>query len=349
MGRKGYVIQALGYEYNDEVNHIPECGGGNPVAVYFDKELAKKKMMQLEIQSWREEIIGYYGYGIKEIAKSYSEFDNILSSMGIDEDDLYNDKLPESATDEQIIQLINASNLRFHEIVEVDTDDSYGPSDDEIGPTKEMLDLHESLYPKNKKKGIFEGIDAFAGPNVTPTPVPDNVTAQDIKKVVEETNENFLEIKEEMKRLRDEARKKVKDFFLKGMNKIFEMFPEVKTVSWRQYTPYFNDGEECVFGAHTDDFRVNDYDQYDDDSDDSSEYKNVMPYNETRGSWHTNAHTGQREWRYLNPESRAVKIKEAIQGFLSQLDNDDYKTMFGDHAKVIVMKNKVIVEEYEHD
>lgn len=36
MGKTAYVIQSIGYEYNDEVNYVPDGGGGHAVAVYFD-------------------------------------------------------------------------------------------------------------------------------------------------------------------------------------------------------------------------------------------------------------------------------------------------------------------------
>lgn len=344
MGKTAYVIQSIGYEYNDEVNYVPDGGGGHAVAVYFDEVAAKKKLMELEIKEWRKTDIGRYGYGIDEIADNVREFEKALEAVGVDSENWWDAKIPETATDEQIKNLIKYSSIRFYEIVQVVAEDYPEVSDSEIEPTSDILDVQASINAQPKRKGgIFDSVDVFTNPNVEPTVVPDNVSIEDIKEAVAETNDSFLEIKEEMKRLRDEARKKVKDFFIKGMNKIFEMYPEVKTVSWTQYTPYFNDGEECVFGAHTDYFQVNGYDMYDDNTDENSEYKNVMPYSETKGRW------VNQEWKYDKPESRAVKIKEAIKGFLAQLDDDDYKTMFGDHARVIAMKDEILVEEYDHD
>lgn len=31
---------------------------------------------------------------------------------------------------------------------------------------------------------------------------------------------------------------------------IFDEFPHVKKIAWKQYTPYFNDGDPCVFAIH---------------------------------------------------------------------------------------------------
>jgi hypothetical protein len=331
MGKKGYVIQKLGYEYNDETYYRPEEGGGNPVIVLTDEVAAKKKFMELEIEAWKNEHIGHYGYDLSDVAIDSGEFERALEAIGLDTDDWWDMKIPANATDDQIKRLIKASRVRFHEVVEVDMEETPEISDDEIGPSDSILDTQDALA--KGKRGIFDSVNQFTNPSVTPTQVPDNVSIEDIKAVVQETNDDFLSIKEEMKRLRDEARGKVKNFFLKGMNKIFEMYPEVKSVSWTQYTPYFNDGEECTFGAHTDYFSVNSYTDYNDEGEEGT--INVLDYDYNNG----------RQYKY----HKGKEIHDAIQSFLDQLDDDDYKTMFGDHAEVIVRKDEITVEEYEHD
>jgi len=252
--------------------------------------------------------------------------------MGLDTGDWWDLEIPQTATDDQIKRLIKASKIRFHEIIEVEIEDNSELLDDEIGPSEEILIIQDSLS-KNGKKGIFDSVDQFTNPNVTPTQVPENVTIEDIKRVVEETNDDFLSIKEQMKTLRDEARMKVKNFFIKGMNKIFEMYPEVKSVSWTQYTDYFNDGDECKFRVYNDDFSVNGYSDYDEEGEDGT--INVLHY-----CWEK-----EKKYTYYKGE----EIQNSIRKFLKQLDNDDYKIMFGDHVKVIVRKDEITTEEYEHD
>lgn len=331
MGKTAYVIQSIGYEYNDEVNYVPDGGGGHAVAVYFDEVAAKKKLMELDIKEWRKTDIGRYGYGIDGVSDNVREFEKALEAVGVDSENWWDAEIPETATDEQIKNLIKYSSIRFYEIVQVVAEDYPEIPDSEIEPTSDMLDIQASINTQPKRKGgIFDSVDVFTNPNVEPTVVPDNVSIEDIKEAVAETNDSFLEIKEEMKRLRDEARKKVKDFFIKGMNKIFEMYPEVKSVSWRQYTDYFNDGEECKFRVYNDDFSVNGYSDYDDEGEDNT--INVLHYDWEKG----------RKYTYHKGE----EIKNAISGFLEQLDEDDYRTMFGDHVKIIVRKNEVTTEEY---
>jgi hypothetical protein len=54
--------------------------------------------------------------------------------------------------------------------------------------------------------------------------------------------ENFNVINEEYKA-------KLQDTFQKAFAAFWEEHPKIVSVSWLQYTDYFNDGEECIFRA----------------------------------------------------------------------------------------------------
>lgn len=357
MTRKGYVVQSIGYEYNDEYYYRGECGGGIPQKVFFDEAKAMKKLAELEIEAFKGERLG--DYHVSDKINDEDLYREALAEIDVDPDD-WRVAIPKDTPDSVVKKLIKSTGIRFHEIVEVEVEVEDQVPDEEVQPSEEILDVQDSMSnkePEPKKSitgsGVLSVSSDFMGGDFEPTEVPEEVTAKEIKEVVKETEDDFLTIKDEMKRLRDEARKKVKNFFIKGMNKIFDTYPEVKNVSWTQYTPYFNDGEECVFRAHTEYFYVNGADSYGDTiwgyHDDDFEGEPVLKSDELDYDWHTNAGTGKREKVYKHPESRSLKIHNAIKGFLEQLDDDDYKTMFGDHAMVVVSKDKVTVEEYEHD
>lgn len=55
-------------------------------------------------------------------------------------------------------------------------------------------------------------------------------------------------MKAEVERLRNEMALVAKDVILDSIRPIFEKYPELQSVSWTQYTPYFNDGDACTFG-----------------------------------------------------------------------------------------------------
>lgn len=343
MGKTGYIIQSLGYEYDDET--YTRGDGGTPEAVIIDRNLAKKKMLELEIESWRNTCVGHYGYELDDIAKDEQKFSEALKDLGIDSDD-YEMEIPKEATDEQIMKLIKYSKIRFHEIIEIEIEGIDEPTVEDVQPTEEMLSMQENT---KKSSGIFDSVDDFTSGDVKPTIIPEVVTAVDIKEVVKETEDNFLAIKEEMKRLRDEARSKVKNFFIKGMDIIFDTYPEVKSVSWTQYTPYFNDGEPCEFWCNSGDFGVNGFSDYSDEGEFEDSIDVFADGEVSNYEWNRDENGRATTKIYNNPEARSVKIYKAISGFMEQLDDDDFKTMFGDHVEVTVRKGEITIDEYEHD
>lgn len=66
---------------------------------------------------------------------------------------------------------------------------------------------------------------------------------------------NFIEKAKEMDNASEELKKTLQDFTKKFRDMYFgELFkaffeenPEIHSIQWTQYTPYFNDGDECVF------------------------------------------------------------------------------------------------------
>lgn len=332
MGKTGFVIQEIGYEYNDEYYYKGESGGGIPKKIILNEAVAKLELLRLEIERWRAEDIGYYGGSVGELSNNEEEFEEALKEANIDPDGDWRIGIPKEATDEQIKKLIKFSFIRFYEMVEVELEAEPIIPDEEFQSSDNLLSLQE-IAAVDKVVGIFDSVDDFMSGDIEETKVPEVVAVKEIKEVVKETEDDFLAIKEEMKRLRDEARSKVKNFFIKGMDTIFDTFSEVKSVSWTQYTPYFNDGEPCEFWCNSDDFCVNGYDDYDEEGDEGE--INVLDYDYNNG----------RQYKYHKGE----EISNAIGGFLKQLDKDDFKTMFGDHATVIVKKGEITVEEYDHD
>lgn len=363
MGKTGYIIQEIGYEYNDEYYYRGEAGGGTPKAIITDEAKAKDRLIDLEMKSWRSQYIGSYGYDLRDITRDEDEFLKIIEEVVGDSDDWYDVRIDDRFSDDQLKRLIRASTLRFHEIVPVEIEEPI--DENEHNPSEEMLNIQDGLAGRNitisdvrdskisiTGNSVLNVSDEFVTGNVKPMEIPEEVSINDIKEVVKETEEDFLTIKQQMKELRDEARKKLKNFFIKGMDKVFEMYPEVKTVSWTQYTPYFNDGEECTFSAHVDDFYVNGWDDYGSTMWRASEDEigeKVLIKEEMQYDWIREPGESRSRRVYKTPESRSVKIYEAISGFLSQLDDDDYKTMFGDHARITVKKGEVEIEEYDHD
>lgn len=144
--------------------------------------------------------------------------------------------------------------------------------------------------------------------------------------------------------------------------------PGIEWFEWTQYTPYFNDGEPCVFSIHenlavkvTPESRAAKTASYDDhgalvedDGDwDDDDISDGVEYNKSLGK-------RDRKWdprlkHYVNGEyegpdearyDHCLALEKALG---SGAFNDDLLDLFGDHARVRVSRQKIQVETYDHD
>jgi hypothetical protein len=135
---------------------------------------------------------------------------------------------------------------------------------------------------------------------------------------------------EELKGL-SERRAKAIEAFQEGAKKLIEptlknFMQEHKTVQsirWRQYTPYFNDGEPCVFSVH-------ELEALPVGRDDGEDWDYI--YGKAENGY------DEADWGGL------VELSKTLQGM-----QDELEAVFGDHVQVIVTRDGVEVEEYEHD
>lgn len=130
-------------------------------------------------------------------------------------------------------------------------------------------------------------------------------------------------------------------FFASESKKIFDEFPELESFSWRQYTPYFNDGDECVFRVYADwgiEVVLSTGEVFDE----------LSPYRDT-----IYVHVDGRYQSRPNPNKERTlenKLHDAIVPFISSIDDETMKYMFGDHCKVTVNRNGTVdVDDYEHE
>jgi hypothetical protein len=181
---------------------------------------------------------------------------------------------------------------------------------------------------------------------------------------IQQIKSNLNEIQKQIAKLEKQANKESSKLISKGFKQIFKKNPELKSFSWTQYTPYFNDGDECVFSANTDYISIN-------DSEHEESIYEVRQFLDT-------LHNPQKEinriikrieeckankysYDYLESEIKTIQngsieetrnklsILEDINQILSSIDNDSYRSIFGDHVRVTVTKDGWSTETYEHD
>lgn len=113
-----------------------------------------------------------------------------------------------------------------------------------------------------------------------------------------------------------EGAKAVKAALAEHVKPIFEAHPTIEAVGWRQYTPYFNDGDACVFGLH--------------------------------GAW-TQVDGEKRDEYDFEKGDPIREVATDFEEFLSKCE-EFLQDAFGDHAEVSISRDLTVdVDEYNHD
>jgi hypothetical protein len=144
--------------------------------------------------------------------------------------------------------------------------------------------------------------------------------------------EKIQQIKQELEDAMKAAQEKCAALFKESCKEIFEKNPELESFGWVQYTPYFNDGDECLFRVSCDvdcGLRINGemasyiLEEFDYKSD---EYKAKS--------------------QELEKYEEICELVNAIDG----IPGDLLKQIFGDHVTVDIKRDGTHeVEEYCHD
>lgn len=143
---------------------------------------------------------------------------------------------------------------------------------------------------------------------------------------------NFAKLSEEFSKAKQYLMSKGKSMIENEFKAIFERHPEINAVKWTQYTPYFNDGEECIFGVHdfsvanvTDPDRLSAWGEIDDEQ----EGEFVVGWNELKEKY--------------------GDIRELESFASSDFGEDIFKDTFGNHVVVTVTREGIDVSDYDHD
>lgn len=181
-------------------------------------------------------------------------------------------------------------------------------------------------------------------------------------------------ITKKMKEIRDAASKEGKTAILETANEIFEKHPSLAGIRWCQYTPYFNDGEPCEFDLYDLEVLVKPT---------GAEYDAVVArlkakVEEKQKALNNYTHTHNTYGYYRsNPLDEVRWAQEELNDFLESGGDwtdgiwnmeecplktdlkafqdaihgigDSMELVFGDHVRVVINRDGVEVEEYDHD
>lgn len=118
----------------------------------------------------------------------------------------------------------------------------------------------------------------------------------------------------------------VKDFFA--------AVPQIKSVSWTQYSPYFNDGDACTFSVHDVYFAT-------DDNEDWEDYREIDNTNVFSGCIYD-----VRKQKFLTKEQ--IEICEKLDAMIA-CNEDFMESMYGDGVMVILRPSGIETQNHDHD
>lgn len=132
--------------------------------------------------------------------------------------------------------------------------------------------------------------------------------------------------------------------------------PGIGFLGWYQYTPYFNDGDPCVFGAsgfwaEPSDVKTPRL------SEDDEEYEDAIEdaFGDRHQDFDYDKRWGERDgYRGKGPYSGPDEARwDRLQALNSAIEDGEFDDVlmeaFGDHAIVMVTREGIRVEEYSHD
>lgn len=173
---------------------------------------------------------------------------------------------------------------------------------------------------------------------------------------LEKVKQQIAEIQEKRNQLIAEVQKQFPEIF----SDIFAQSDKLSSIGWRQYTPHFNDGEDCEFSTHFDYLYVNGSDEDENEHLQTEWVKltedNILLHKEHHSSSYGKPHLLNRgigQESSIPNKNFDRQLANQVGQFreaLKQIPDDLYKDLFGDHVKVTMYSTGLIeTEEYDHD
>ena len=157
----------------------------------------------------------------------------------------------------------------------------------------------------------------------------------------------------QLKKRYDKMVKGFKEEDFKGwFVEFFALYPFITTIRWVQYTPYFNDGDACVFGIQEPELEL------------SASWVAANPGINLSGSGYPKMAQDEEDdeaedekslildtYVFTKDQGKAYPdMRDAVKAIEELFKAEDIlRHVFGEHVEVVVTPEKIVVEEYEHD
>jgi len=130
--------------------------------------------------------------------------------------------------------------------------------------------------------------------------------------------------------------------------------PSVRAVRWEGSTPYFNDGDPCIFSIYgaqvqTDESAANEVDEDEDYWEDDGRWIDTYDIR-PKGEW---VGTYGVDRKFVAEPGQDTTLYDALEEFSSALNKGHFDNLvisaFGDPARVVATKGGFVTETFEHD
>lgn len=152
------------------------------------------------------------------------------------------------------------------------------------------------------------------------------------------------QIQAKMAAMREELKSLGERLFREGAQDIFDAYPNLVSFSWTQYTPYFNDGDECVFSVHAEYGTTLKFEGESDDEDEEDDGETFSSYNAKYADPSVELPS-----YYADVPRWKFNVGGDVASLIGGVDDDTMKALFGDHVRVTVTREGIDTEYHEHD
>ncbi len=169
--------------------------------------------------------------------------------------------------------------------------------------------------------------------------------------------EEYNVLEAELQKKREELAENLRPKFGEAFAEFFSRYPGLEEITFTAYTPYFNDGDECVYGVNEAELTAYGIDEL--SSYDGGRANEVLKFRQTGQTAKSEAelrrYGGDQYFDLAEADLASLvdlltndfpKINEIIT---STVPEEVMKAMFGDHSRVTITRDGVEAEEYEHE
>lgn len=144
-------------------------------------------------------------------------------------------------------------------------------------------------------------------------------------------------------------KEKVRQTFGDVTKEFFDENPEVHSIHWTQYTDHFNDGDPCHF-------HVNEINFFSTLAAEEHEVDSAGTYNANhfyKSDWYDDetdeAYDKLVDKHGLDRVTQVYKNTEEMERIINGIPDDVMRSMFDDGVHVVITREGVTINEFEHD